>query len=426
MGTGRNETCPCGSGKKYKKCCLNKIDEPQGDYSPHYFQLKGKNAEQVLHGLAEKTFFTDWCFLNPKLPDGKELCDLLVVFDDIAIVWQIKNLKLDENGHYKTGEKEKNLSQLYGAKRSLFDLKRPIELENARRIKEKFDPSTIKQTYYISALIGEGEWSYIPTENYKGMYINVLSGRTLEIMLAELDTIGDFTTYLKAKKDFYTKTKTSVVITGGEEDFMAYWLMEERSFKKYEKADMLFLNGGAWEHFSKRDDYLRKKEADRISYGWYNLINRAHEGSEKYERVARELARPDRFKRRILAQAFYDAYKISHESDKYTLYRRVMPDDDVTYCFLFMDAQQSNRKDRISMLTAFCMVCRIKFGKSKVIGVATGKKIRRISAYDYCLMDIPTVTEKFKEDAERIQKELGILVNPSQVEVHEDEYPAKQ
>ena len=24
--TGRNEPCPCGSGKKYKKCCLNKLN----------------------------------------------------------------------------------------------------------------------------------------------------------------------------------------------------------------------------------------------------------------------------------------------------------------------------------------------------------------------------------------------------------------
>jgi len=23
---GRNEKCPCGSGKKYKKCCLNKLN----------------------------------------------------------------------------------------------------------------------------------------------------------------------------------------------------------------------------------------------------------------------------------------------------------------------------------------------------------------------------------------------------------------
>lgn len=25
---GRNDPCPCGSGKKYKKCCLNKADNP--------------------------------------------------------------------------------------------------------------------------------------------------------------------------------------------------------------------------------------------------------------------------------------------------------------------------------------------------------------------------------------------------------------
>jgi len=24
--TGRNEPCPCGSGKKFKKCCQNKIE----------------------------------------------------------------------------------------------------------------------------------------------------------------------------------------------------------------------------------------------------------------------------------------------------------------------------------------------------------------------------------------------------------------
>lgn len=26
-GTGRNEPCPCGSGAKFKKCCIN---QPQG------------------------------------------------------------------------------------------------------------------------------------------------------------------------------------------------------------------------------------------------------------------------------------------------------------------------------------------------------------------------------------------------------------
>ena len=28
--TGRNELCPCGSGRKYKKCCINAPKLPQG------------------------------------------------------------------------------------------------------------------------------------------------------------------------------------------------------------------------------------------------------------------------------------------------------------------------------------------------------------------------------------------------------------
>ena len=27
MRIGRNDPCPCGSGKKYKKCCLGKTDD---------------------------------------------------------------------------------------------------------------------------------------------------------------------------------------------------------------------------------------------------------------------------------------------------------------------------------------------------------------------------------------------------------------
>jgi len=71
-------------------------------FSKNYFQIKGVNAEKIVHALATKTFLVDWCFLNPILPNNKELCDLLIVFDDIAIIWQIKDLKLDKKGKYKS------------------------------------------------------------------------------------------------------------------------------------------------------------------------------------------------------------------------------------------------------------------------------------------------------------------------------------
>lgn len=53
----------------------------------NYFDQKGKNAENILYHLAKKTFLVDWCYLNPELPNKKELCDLLVVYDEIAIIW---------------------------------------------------------------------------------------------------------------------------------------------------------------------------------------------------------------------------------------------------------------------------------------------------------------------------------------------------
>jgi SEC-C motif len=32
---GRNDPCPCGSGKKFKKCCLNRAsDHPAADDPP--------------------------------------------------------------------------------------------------------------------------------------------------------------------------------------------------------------------------------------------------------------------------------------------------------------------------------------------------------------------------------------------------------
>jgi hypothetical protein len=46
MKIGRNEPCPCGSGKKYKKCCLdkqsNKMDK---DISLQFARLQAQQKQ---------------------------------------------------------------------------------------------------------------------------------------------------------------------------------------------------------------------------------------------------------------------------------------------------------------------------------------------------------------------------------------------
>jgi hypothetical protein len=51
MKIGRNQPCPCGSGKKYKKCCLGKPDDEQAASSERA-QLMA-SAESATAGLSE-------------------------------------------------------------------------------------------------------------------------------------------------------------------------------------------------------------------------------------------------------------------------------------------------------------------------------------------------------------------------------------
>lgn len=43
---GRNDPCPCGSGKKHKKCCINK-DKPTSKFSPKEAASSGMNPQQM-------------------------------------------------------------------------------------------------------------------------------------------------------------------------------------------------------------------------------------------------------------------------------------------------------------------------------------------------------------------------------------------
>ena len=51
MKIGRNEPCPCGSGKKYKKCCLNKTEEERLAEAIRYSNSNIKNEARIKHCL---------------------------------------------------------------------------------------------------------------------------------------------------------------------------------------------------------------------------------------------------------------------------------------------------------------------------------------------------------------------------------------
>ena len=410
------ELCLCKSGKKYKNCCFKK--------SSLGFQLnlKGEKAEDFVYSLSIESFFIDWCYRNITLQKGKEICDLLIVFDNIAIIWQIKDLKIHKDGKYKSSEVQKNLDQLITARNRLFGLKIPIDIENPRRGKETFNPKNIDEIYLISALIGEDEDYCSFIEKRDGHIIHTFTRSFMEIALNELNTMKDFIEYLRKKEDLIS-IGNKIQIMGGEEELLAWYLNDGRSFEKFKKADFIILDDGSWEKIRKKPEFLAKKKLDEISYGWDEIINTAHtSGTKEYEIVARELARTSRFERRCLSQAFYDAHVMAHKETKNS-FHRILVFYDRTYCFVFSD-EINPREKRQALLSAICFIGRGKYQENKrVIGIATEMKIRPKCSYDFCFLDIPNWTEKEQKEMEQLQEVTGFFKNPKEVKIHQDEYP---
>ena len=409
--------------KRRQKAKVAQLSIPE----KNYYDLKGKNAEAVLHELAEKTFLSDWCYPNPQLPDGNELCDLLVVFDDIAIIWQVKDVKL-QGEQIRKSDFDKNLKQISGAYRQLFELKTEIELSNPRRGKEKFEPSKIKKIYLISAFLGDSPFIISSMHKIKGNRVHTFTREFTQIALNELDTILDFTNYLKDKEQFNLQTK-SLIIEGGEEELLGHYLKNNRSFDELTRksSDIICVGGGMWEDFIQRPEYIAKKKADEISYFWDFLIDICHTGdSPEYEYIARELAKLIRFDRRNIASAFIEHRINSDKVGDGLSGRRTICLNGVTYCFL-CHGDSSNTKSRESrkmQLSVFCNIARGKYQENqKVVGIATDQKIQPQTAYDFCFINQPEWSDEDQKIMELNMRDTGILSNPTKKHRHYEEYP---
>jgi hypothetical protein len=109
--------------------------------------------------------------------------------------------------------------------------------------------------------------------------IHILDSFNIGIILQELDTICDFRWYLEEKENAIKKY--SILAYCGEEDLLAHYFQhfDENNNKHYIGTLDTSINGllveeGSWDEFKKSKQYLAKKDADKISYFWDELIQR--------------------------------------------------------------------------------------------------------------------------------------------------------
>ncbi|MCU9814855.1 SEC-C metal-binding domain-containing protein [Paraclostridium sp. AKS73] len=79
---GRNELCPCGSGKKYKKCCLNK--DVVSERASRKIVLSQKQYSQLYSKLYEYS-------RQPKFKEEyKKAQEMFYILDDENVMVSLK------------------------------------------------------------------------------------------------------------------------------------------------------------------------------------------------------------------------------------------------------------------------------------------------------------------------------------------------
>jgi len=75
---GRNEPCPCGSGRKYKKCCLRRDEERPVPPGAHVAHVLDGRILRALGEFATRTFGFEWRLFEDDFVDPREAVQLAV------------------------------------------------------------------------------------------------------------------------------------------------------------------------------------------------------------------------------------------------------------------------------------------------------------------------------------------------------------
>lgn len=293
------------------------------------------DAEKYLNELSEKTFLSLWSYPNlytdqnkkNETSVGKELCDLLVIFENHIIIFSDKNCNFNDIPSGKLSDKEldikwkrwykksieKSAGQIYKAedwirnhsdriflddkckKKFPFDIvnkkdviiHRIVVTHSITDICKKYTGNKYGSFFIDSNIIGsEQEFSIGYINEYK-KFVHILNDFSLNLLMKELDTASDFINYLTRKEELF---QNADIIAFGEEDMLARYLsitddkgvhnfIDKKNNDFFNKDDkkhnLIIFEKDAWENINNNPQYLNKKKADEISYVWDYLLEKS-------------------------------------------------------------------------------------------------------------------------------------------------------
>ncbi len=388
-------------------------------------------SEKLVFDLCRRSFLSLWSYANPQRPDGRELCDVLLVFGERIIVFSVKEIVFNEQANPEVAAKrwvreavDKSVAQLRGAQRELTRMTRVIRHDGSDGV--DLPPVEGRRVHLVAVAAG-GKRSVPFGSGGKdsGDYVHVIEEEALQEILGELDTTADFLQYLEAKEAF-----PGTIVCEGEENLVAIYLHAGRKFPT--DLPMLVAQNGLWREVQSKPEFLARKEDDRASYWWdrmietfikdYEVAPEARPSPSDHERVVRTMAAENRFARRMLSAACLDWLRRKQPGA-----RNLISESGVGYVFGTFPCDWK-REDRQAEISARCFVARSPsvMNSSTIIGLATEVYDPAGYSMDGFYLHMPEWTDQDEETAKELRERLGIMQEPSVGQLSMDEFPERR
>lgn len=387
-------------------------------------------SEEFAYRVCRGTFLSLWSYLNPKGKKGKELCDILVVCDPDIVIFSVKEIELKskkpslaELKRWRNKAIDSSVKQLYGAERYLETINQIIRKDGTPGL--LLPEIADRKIHRIAIAFGGKEKVNIHSGEFGHGYIHVFDEISFEIILNELDTITDFVEYLVTKESL----KSTVILEGGEEDFLAYYLRNNRTIP--EVSGIISVGHGIWKDFQSNQQYRLKKKAEGSSYAWDYIIEKVADYAvkdelllgpslEDIEMALRVMAKENRYYRRLLSKAFLDFLQQSQRIDS----RLIPAPSGITYVFLSKEINV-DRQSRMQELELRCAIALSQYKENPiVIGIATEKQNSSGGAsYDIAFLHKENMSDEEANLIQQASQELGYFTHPEVSELNSLEYP---
>lgn len=374
------------------------------------------SSEEFVFELCKKSFLPFWSYPCPLGKKGKELCDILIVCQNIVIIISIKDIKVSNNENeeiqYERWKKKaivSSVDQIYGAERFL-ETVTEVTLKD-KKIKIELPSFENRKIFRIAIAFGGGNRFPLETGEYGKGFVHVFDEESTLTVINELDTIVDFVAYLKAKERFLNKKR---ILVPREIDFLALYLQTSLEFDF--NPDMVVLDNNMWEAYIATVEYKNWQKETLQSYIWDEMVMMLYQRHIKedndnshrdLEIATRLIALEPRINRIELGMLLLDGISRNIRARMV----KATPESNHSYVFLKIDCKNWNY--RSSELQIRCMIARKENPNAdKVVGIAYGRSPEDENMFDIVYFDIPELTKEIDDKIEIAKRELGYFKSP--------------